>query len=383
MALIFPETSETFAVGTQQVFQVTFQTALVTSNVTTAIGFGNQPTPSGISDTNGILIPVVYVAGMLTVIPSGLEGDVAPVSAEDYIVGINDWVQEGRFVAGVDIITNAGEFQRADCAPRDSLGDGLITVADWVQAGRYYLGLDPPTAQGGPTGPPSGSNVTTPQIGTRTGHDGLPRTISIVPLTQGATSDSVMVQLVAQGGETALQFSVAFDPTALSFVSASLGSGASGAYLIPNTASNATGQLGIALAFLPSQPPKAFAAGTQEVVKLNFNSISYSNTTSLVFTDSPTIRQVADTNASVLSAGYQNGALQIGGTSWPQLAISQSAGGLTLSWPSSPTVVTAQWTTNLGANWSNTTVTPVTNGPTVSLTLPAPTNTTFYRLYQP
>jgi hypothetical protein len=147
-----------------------------------------------------------------------------------------------------------------------------------------------------------------------------------------------------------------------------------------NTTNSARGQLGVALALLGP----TFAAGTQEIVKLNFSSVSYTNaTTLLTFADSPIIRQVADASTDVVSATYQNGSVQVGAVAWPQLAIRQSAGGITLTWPYSPTVLAAQWSANLGPNWTNTGGTPVTNGATVYLTLPAPTNTTFYRLAQP
>ncbi|MGH9847681.1 MAG: hypothetical protein ACREEM_54010, partial [Blastocatellia bacterium] len=56
-------------------------------------------------------------------------------------------------VAGLDAAAPGAEFQRADCAPRDTKGDGRLTVADWTQAGRY-LGTDPTVAAGGPTLPP-------------------------------------------------------------------------------------------------------------------------------------------------------------------------------------------------------------------------------------
>jgi hypothetical protein len=59
----------------------------------------------------------------------------------------------GRFVAGLDTPNPGSEFQQADSAPRSTFGDGVITIADWVQCGRYAAGLDPATAAGGPTGP--------------------------------------------------------------------------------------------------------------------------------------------------------------------------------------------------------------------------------------
>jgi len=53
----------------------------------------------------------------------------------------------------LDTPANGGEFQRADCAPRATLGNGLITVSDYVQAGRYAAGLDDLVPAGGPTAP--------------------------------------------------------------------------------------------------------------------------------------------------------------------------------------------------------------------------------------
>jgi hypothetical protein len=128
----------------------------------------------------------------------------------------------------------------------------------------------------------------------------------------------------------------------------------------------------------------AFAAGANQIATLAFRAVSYSNQATLAFGDIPVVRSVADVTAtSHLATAYQSGSLAVGGAAWPQLAISQSARSLTLSWPSSPTVFNVQWSTNLGVNWTNTGGTPVTNGGMVFLTLPAPTNTTFYRLAQP
>jgi hypothetical protein len=85
----------------------------------------------------------------------GYEGDVAPRpnGSNNGTVTIADWVQVGRFVAGLDIPSCGSEFQRADVAPRNTLGDGRITISDWVQAGRYVAGLDPVTPAGGPVCP--------------------------------------------------------------------------------------------------------------------------------------------------------------------------------------------------------------------------------------
>lgn len=92
------------------------------------------------------------------------EGDVNPrswlgqIDHGDRTLSISDWVQAGRFVAGLDPIPSPRVFQRIDCAPRVSgdlhvRGDGRITLADWVQAGRYAAGLDPITPVAGPSPP--------------------------------------------------------------------------------------------------------------------------------------------------------------------------------------------------------------------------------------
>jgi hypothetical protein len=374
-----------FSPGTQDLVDVTFAAALVTNSVTTTISFGDSPVSRQIFDPG--LNPIVgtYLAGTVTVTPTSLEGDVSPRPNGDYAVGANDWAQEARFVVGLDTVSNISEFQRADCAPRGTSGDGVINAADLAQVGRYAVGLDPITPMGGPTSPPpSGGNVVkskAPQPPQPYGKSDLgSRTISLVPITQGAATNSVMVQLQAQGGENTVVFSLAFDPTALSFVSATPAAGPAWGMYLPNTNGVATGKLGIALAL---QPGQSFAAGAQQIVKLNFSSVCYSNTASLAFSDMPAPRSVADVSTALVSASYLNGTLQVGGEAWPQLAISQSAGGITLSWPVAATALAPQMTTDLNAAWTAAGGTPTTNGGTVFLTLPVPSSPTFFRLYHP
>ncbi|NBO56677.1 MAG: hypothetical protein EBU84_19260 [Actinobacteria bacterium] len=63
----------------------------------------------------------------------------------------------GRIVAGLDPKPTGADFLKTDCAPRLNtdgslrLGNGSLSVADWVQAGRYAAGLDPLTPVGGPS----------------------------------------------------------------------------------------------------------------------------------------------------------------------------------------------------------------------------------------
>jgi hypothetical protein len=137
-------------------FDVTFTIAVVTNAAATTVGFGNQATRCQVADANANPLLASFAPGLVTIAPTPFEGDVAPRPNGDEAVTVIDWVLEGRYVAGLDYPTNASEFQRADCAPRATLGDGAITIIDWVQVGRYMAGLDPLTPAGGPTGPVSG-----------------------------------------------------------------------------------------------------------------------------------------------------------------------------------------------------------------------------------
>ncbi len=65
--------------------------------------------------------------------PGGFEGDVSSrTETGKGSVSLADWVLIGRFVAGDDSAKLGGEFQRADCAPKETKGDGRLTMADWV-----------------------------------------------------------------------------------------------------------------------------------------------------------------------------------------------------------------------------------------------------------
>jgi len=70
---------------------------------------------------------------------------VAPrATGGDGLVDVTDWVQLGRFVAALDTPANGLEYQKADCAPKESNGCGEpVSVTSWTQAGRYAAALDP------------------------------------------------------------------------------------------------------------------------------------------------------------------------------------------------------------------------------------------------
>jgi hypothetical protein len=364
--------SGTFAAGTQDLLDVTFQVAAVTNATSTSLSFGNQPTGEQVSDPLAQALPAVYLPGAVAIPVTVLAGDVSPRPNGNEVVNIEDWVQEGRFVAALDVVSNGSEYQRADCAPRGAPSGGPITVADWVQVGRYAVGLDPLTAAAGPTSP--GPDI---KGSAHPGKDDISRLITLVPLLQGATTNSVAVELAAQGTESALQFSVTFSPAMVRFVNATLGSGAPGAVLIQNTNQAASGNLGFVVGLLS---PGAFAAGARQLVNLNFAPVSYSNTTALVFGDTPVLCQLVDSNATVLSTSYENATLAAGGLVWPTMSINQAGGNVVLSWPSSAAVFELQASSSLEGDWSKVVAIPATNGSSLVVTSPISTNTTYYRL---
>ncbi|HMY76069.1 MAG TPA: choice-of-anchor D domain-containing protein, partial [Blastocatellia bacterium] len=265
---------QSFAAGTRQLLVVTFNIAGNTQATSTNVGFGDLPISREVVDVAAAPLQTTYTGGTVT-ISTGYEADVAPRpnGSGNGTVTISDWVQVGRFVAGLDQADAGSEFQRTDVAPKDSKGNGALSIADWVQAGRYAAGLDPVVTAGGPIAPaqlrttefellnpetsPPSAGVAQQARTLRIGNANIERG------KQGA----VAVELNAQGNENALGFSISFDSTQLQFVSAVLGSGAAGATLNVNNLQTANGRVGIALALPAGQN---FAAGTRQLVTLTF-----------------------------------------------------------------------------------------------------------------
>ncbi len=361
-----------FSPGAQDVFDVSFQVAFLTNATSTTLTFGNSPATEQVSDSGAEPVPAVFLPGVVSISPALIAGDVSPRPNGDEVVTIDDWIQEGRFVAGLDIVSNGPEYQRADCAPRGAPSGGPITVADWVQVGRYAVGLDPVTPASGPTSPISQMAIPKHPIKTS-----LPRLVSLAPLPQGAAADTVAVELAAQGDESALQFSVTFNPAMIQFVNASLGSGAQGGALIQNTNQAASGNVGFVVGLIS---PATFAAGPQQLIKLNFAPVGYSNTTAIVFGDTPIPRQLVDSASEVLPAAYENAALAVGGLVWPPLSISQAGNNIVLSWPSSSAGFVLQAASSLNGYWADVVATPAASGGSLVVTAPISTNTVYYRL---
>jgi hypothetical protein len=371
-------TGTTLPAGTQEIAEVTFNTGITTSTngTTTAIGMTDVPVARQVTDVNGQNIPATYAAGSVTIAPAEYEADVFPRPGGDRKVNLSDWVLIGRYVAQLDSPTNDNEFQRADCAPRSTKGNGELTVSDWVQAGRYAAALDPLTVLGGPSSPgpipppPGGHPLDLSQRDLKvTDNQLLP-----------GQSVSISVLLNSQGDENALGFTLAFNPGALSLISATLGSNASGSTLNVNTNQAANGEVGIALA---KSFGTSFTSGTDEVVKVSFRSTGVAGSYPVTLTDQIVRREISDANASVLTSTYTPGAVTVAPP--PTLNLSISGQNLALSWPSAAGDYVVQQTADLTppVTWTTISPTVTTNGNQINALLPIGPGQGFYRLAHP
>ncbi len=194
------------------------------------------------------------------------EADVAPRPNGSRTLLVSDWVQVGRFSVGLDIPAAGSEFQRADCAPRNTMGDGRITVADWVQAGRFSVGLDSILVSGGATQLISAlPNEIKPQNN--------PREFRIAGMVvrQDEELIGVPVELVTRGGENALTFSLFYDPEVLKFQGAFRGRDAGNeAEMLINKGRLGEGQVGYGIAL---KPGRSLDPGVREVLVVKFKVI--------------------------------------------------------------------------------------------------------------
>ena len=186
-------------------------------------------------------------------------------------------------------------------------------MTDWVQAGRYAAALDPLTRAGGPTAPasPGGGARPTTMAGNPPRGGGA-TTISIPTMTTGWNRTAVVpVTLQAQGVENGVGFSVTFDPTRLTFVSAALGPSVASAVLNVNALAAAGGRVGLALALASGQ---TMPTGTYPILLLTFQSAAGAGTatTPIGFGDDPVIREVSDAQANVVPASYQGATITLG-----------------------------------------------------------------------
>ncbi len=295
-----------FEAGIRQVAVVTFTVASGTSASSTFLNFGNTPVVRQISSMDAQSLSAVYQGCSAITITHGFEADVTPRPGgkNNGTIDVNDWVQVCRFASTLDIPVSGSEFQRADCAPRQTLGDGIITITDCVQAGRYASGLDPATQAGGPASPAAGTSM---RLNPAAGGKPESAAARALQLTGAGffrgQKGYLSLELNSKGDEAALSFSLGFDPALLRFVSAVPGAGAEEAMLLLNRSLLGEGQLGVSVVFPPGQH---FAPGTREAVRISFQSEDdpTASLTALRLLSEPVPIRIADQRAGSLPASF-------------------------------------------------------------------------------
>ena len=217
-------------------------------------------------------------------------------------------MQIGRFVAGLSDVSNACELAHADCSPKPC-GNGVLTITDWVQAGRYAAGLDPLVLM---TDCPPPALAAGPNSKSKPQNLDVPRKLYFTNATMArGTTNCLSVMLASQGDENALGFSIHFDTNLITYVRNTRGADALGATLFQvNTLDLAQGLIGVTIGL---NQDESFPAGARTLVNLCFRAKAGSNTvtTPLTFGDSPVALEVSDPNANALAVDPRPGTVTL------------------------------------------------------------------------
>jgi uncharacterized repeat protein (TIGR01451 family) len=369
---------QTFPEGSGELVRLTFRPVLSATPLSSLFNFADHPIPRQLADAGAKTLPVTWGDFVtLTIAAADFEADVFPRPDGEKLVSVSDWVQVGRFVAALDDLPPGPEYQRADCAPFETRGNGVLTVSDWVEAGRLAAGLDAYTPAGGPTGPPAPDEPATAPVL----HGPKARAVHLAGVNwcSGCTND-VFVVLESAGDENALAFSLTFDAAKMTFVEAIAADDAQNAAFNFNLRELAKGRVGLALAL---NAGSRFEAGARKLARLRFraNSSAGSNAT-LAFSDLPVLREVASPVAVALASSWLDGTILVGP---PALSVArkETAAGaqLELSWPAQFETAVLETADGL----ANTTWTPVPDAPqlrgeTRTVSVPLGINSSFFRL---
>ncbi len=152
---------------------------------------------------------------------------------------------------------------------------------------------------------------------------------------------TLAVELVAQGNENALSFSLTFNPAVLTNPVVTAGNGAAGISLQQNPNQVASGRLGIVVSLPANQ---SFAAGTRQLVQVAFTLPANApiGATTIDFGSQPIGREISDPIANELTATYTPGTLTVGA-----LAVSLSAASFSGRDQAAPEMILAMFGTDL------------------------------------
>lgn len=246
--------------------------------------------------------------GRIAVAAMAFEGDVYPRPHGDGAVDDEDVHLALLFALGVEVPLDEREFQRVDCAPLETCGDGQIDMADKVAIQRYAKGQEALREACGPTHSATGGvrGPAAAPLGT------APRSLALVAPAEALRGQSFAVQLEfdAQGDERALAFSLAFDPDAVAYRGLQLRGAATNGVFLPNEEQAAAG----ALAFGVTLPDaEAFAPGAQTVAEIEFQALEGNGSAEalLAFAATPAECRVAGADSASLPCDYYEAAVRL------------------------------------------------------------------------
>lgn len=235
------------------------------------------------------------------------EGDLSPNPNGDCQLTMADWVRVGNIISGLVPGLSADELKRADCAPRNTFGNGSLTVADWVQAGRYAAALDPLVQAGGPS-------VTVPSFGAsapefarnliQSNNAPATRTLRLRSENLRSANHTIEIELDARGEENAVGFSLNFSAEYWRLQSATVADELGSATLLVNRSEIKAGRLG----FIVSMPiGQKLPTGKLRIASLRFSpvaAIKSSAISEFSFGDSPVNRELVNADAESLPLNF-------------------------------------------------------------------------------
>jgi len=143
--------------------------------------------------------------------------------------------------------------------------------------------------------------------------------VRVVSTTIGENSTgTAIIEMVADGNEAALGFTLNFDPARLTFASTTIGGSVTAATLNVNNLQAASGRLGVVIGMPPG---RSFPAGTLELLRVSFTTSSVGGSTQITFGDVPVVREVSNRQAVALTATFTPGTVLVNS---PPIANSQS-----------------------------------------------------------
>jgi len=264
-------------------------------NVSTSIDQlveGNESFTGSLASAANATILTASATGTILDTTTGNEGDITDNVtgglANGFVNGL-DVSRLRRLVIGQETFNpNVNDFQRADVSPAASRGDGCINGLDVLVIRKIQSGELPIVPAAGPTAPPCGQVPFNPAD--KVDPKNRPQTNTLINVvgTQAApgSTANVQVEVVAQGGENVLTFTMTYDSNVFAANPVfTMGNGLPpGTFLDAFSPANDRTNIGL---YLPNNVP--MPAGTVTIFNIAFQVKSTAPTglTPIAFTGSP------------------------------------------------------------------------------------------------